>query len=112
MIIPGCSASFFHTFWDSVFQSMYAFLSYSLVFYTGFALVLLMGHSLFFNTVLVAIKVVCMKLSFCVRKLDVMLQLSDLVIMDGYSDWIRLVAEFTSKSLLSWQVSSCKESFM
>ncbi|XP_022864034.1 exportin-7 isoform X2 [Olea europaea var. sylvestris] len=33
-------------------------------------------------------------------------QLSDLVIMDGYSDWIRLVAEFTSKSLLSWQWAS------
>lgn len=24
--------------------------------------------------------------------------------MEGYSDWIRLVAEFTSKSLQSWQV--------
>lgn len=33
-------------------------------------------------------------------------QLSDLVNMEGYSDWIRLVAEFTSKSLLSWQWAS------
>ncbi|KAK4414267.1 Exportin-7 [Sesamum alatum] len=33
-------------------------------------------------------------------------QLSELVTMDGYGDWIRLVAEFTSKSLLSWQWAS------
>ncbi|PIM98951.1 hypothetical protein CDL12_28559 [Handroanthus impetiginosus] len=33
-------------------------------------------------------------------------QLSELVTMEGYSDWIRLVAEFTSKSLLSWQWAS------
>ncbi|OVA13819.1 Importin-beta [Macleaya cordata] len=33
-------------------------------------------------------------------------QLSELVNVDGYSDWIRLVAEFTSKSLQSWQWAS------
>ncbi|KAL2478121.1 ARM repeat superfamily protein [Forsythia ovata] len=33
-------------------------------------------------------------------------QLSELVNMEGYSDWIRLVAEFTCKSLLSWQWAS------
>ncbi|KAK6934030.1 hypothetical protein RJ641_036924, partial [Dillenia turbinata] len=33
-------------------------------------------------------------------------QLSELVNVEGYSDWIRLVAEFTSKSLLSWQWAS------
>ncbi|KAL7120313.1 hypothetical protein ACP275_02G115800 [Erythranthe tilingii] len=33
-------------------------------------------------------------------------QLSELVTMEGYGDWIRLVAEFTSKSLLSWQWAS------
>lgn len=33
------------------------------------------------------------------------LQLSELVNVEGYSDWIRLVAAFTSKSLQSWQVS-------
>lgn len=33
-------------------------------------------------------------------------QLSELVKMEGYSDWIRLVAEFTSKSLQSWQWAS------
>lgn len=32
------------------------------------------------------------------------LQLSELVTVEGYSDWIRLVAEFTLKSLQSWQV--------
>ncbi|GFP93940.1 Ran-binding protein 17 [Phtheirospermum japonicum] len=32
--------------------------------------------------------------------------LSELVTMEGYGDWIRLVAEFTSKSLLSWQWAS------
>ncbi|KAL0429473.1 UNVERIFIED_CONTAM: Exportin-7 [Sesamum radiatum] len=37
---------------------------------------------------------------------DVLLQLSELVTMEGYGDWIRLVAEFTSKSLLSWQWAS------
>ncbi|KAK4410871.1 Exportin-7-B [Sesamum angolense] len=34
------------------------------------------------------------------------LSLSELVTMEGYGDWIRLVAEFTSKSLLSWQWAS------
>ncbi|CAI9102605.1 OLC1v1000900C2 [Oldenlandia corymbosa var. corymbosa] len=33
-------------------------------------------------------------------------QLSELVNMEGYSEWIRLVAEFTSRSLLSWQWAS------
>ncbi|EPS69108.1 hypothetical protein M569_05657, partial [Genlisea aurea] len=33
-------------------------------------------------------------------------QLSELVSMEGYGDWIRLVAEFTKKSLLSWQWAS------
>ncbi|KAK3002770.1 hypothetical protein RJ639_018630, partial [Escallonia herrerae] len=33
-------------------------------------------------------------------------QLSELVNLEGYSDWIRLVAEFTSKSLQSWQWAS------
>lgn len=33
-----------------------------------------------------------------------LLQLSELVNVEGYSDWIRLVAEFTLKSLQSWQV--------
>ncbi|MBA0749847.1 hypothetical protein Gogos_003726, partial [Gossypium gossypioides] len=33
-------------------------------------------------------------------------QLSELVNVEGYSDWIRLVAEFTLKSLLSWQWAS------
>ncbi|KAL1561845.1 exportin-7-like isoform X2 [Salvia divinorum] len=33
-------------------------------------------------------------------------QLSELVTMDGYGGWIRLVAEFTSKSLLSWKWAS------
>ncbi|XP_071724978.1 uncharacterized protein [Rutidosis leptorrhynchoides] len=33
-------------------------------------------------------------------------QLSELVNMEGYSDWIRLVAEFTLKSLQSWQWAS------
>ncbi|KAL3829837.1 hypothetical protein ACJIZ3_018639 [Penstemon smallii] len=33
-------------------------------------------------------------------------QLSELVNMEGYVDWIRLVAEFTSKSLLSWKWAS------
>ncbi|KAK9122587.1 hypothetical protein Sjap_012189 [Stephania japonica] len=33
-------------------------------------------------------------------------QLQELVNVDGYSDWIRLVAEFTSKSLQSWQWAS------
>ncbi|XP_027114232.1 exportin-7 isoform X1 [Coffea eugenioides] len=33
-------------------------------------------------------------------------QLSELVNMEGYSEWIRLVAEFTSKSLQSWQWAS------
>ena len=27
--------------------------------------------------------------------------------MEGYSDWIQLVAEFTLKSLQSWQVGQC-----
>jgi len=36
-----------------------------------------------------------------------MLQLSELVNVEGYSDWIRLVAEFTLKSLQSWQVNYC-----
>ncbi|PNY06418.1 exportin 7, partial [Trifolium pratense] len=35
-----------------------------------------------------------------------MLQLSELVNVEGYSDWIRLVAEFTLKSLESWQWAS------
>ncbi|XP_021857908.1 uncharacterized protein [Spinacia oleracea] len=33
-------------------------------------------------------------------------QLSELVNLEGYSDWIHLVAEFTSKSLQSWQWAS------
>lgn len=33
-----------------------------------------------------------------------MSQLSELVNVEGYAEWIRLVAEFTSKSLHSWQV--------
>nr|DAD43045.1 TPA_asm: hypothetical protein HUJ06_001275 [Nelumbo nucifera] len=33
-------------------------------------------------------------------------QLSELVKVEGYSDWIRLVAEFTLKSLQSWQWAS------
>ncbi|KAE8038477.1 hypothetical protein FH972_010982 [Carpinus fangiana] len=33
-------------------------------------------------------------------------QLSELVTVEGYSDWIRLVAEFTLKSLQSWQWAS------
>lgn len=33
-------------------------------------------------------------------------QLSELVNVEGYSDWIHLVAEFTSKSLQSWQWAS------
>ncbi|XP_022997045.1 exportin-7-like isoform X1 [Cucurbita maxima] len=33
-------------------------------------------------------------------------QLSELVNVEGYSDWIRLVAEFTLKSLHSWQWAS------
>ncbi|KAL8162040.1 hypothetical protein V2J09_013529 [Rumex salicifolius] len=33
-------------------------------------------------------------------------QLSELVKIEGYSDWIHLVAEFTSKSLQSWQWAS------
>lgn len=33
-------------------------------------------------------------------------QLSELVNMEGYSEWIRLVAEFTTKSLQSWQWAS------
>ncbi|GAA0181833.1 transporter [Lithospermum erythrorhizon] len=33
-------------------------------------------------------------------------QLSELASTDGYGDWIRLVAEFTSKSLQSWQWAS------
>lgn len=33
-------------------------------------------------------------------------QLSELVNVEGYSDWIRLVAEFTTKSLQSWQWAS------
>lgn len=38
---------------------------------------------------------------------DHVLQLSDLVKMEGYRDWIHLTAEFTLKSLKSWQVSRC-----
>jgi hypothetical protein len=37
----------------------------------------------------------------------IVLQLSELVTVEGYSDWIRLVAEFTLKSLQSWQVGWC-----
>ncbi|XP_031473767.1 uncharacterized protein LOC116246177 isoform X3 [Nymphaea colorata] len=33
-------------------------------------------------------------------------KLSELVNVEGYSDWIRLVAEFTTKSLQSWQWAS------
>lgn len=33
-----------------------------------------------------------------------LLQLSELVNAEGYSDWIRLVSEFTLKSLHSWKV--------
>ncbi|KAL6562813.1 hypothetical protein OROHE_005400 [Orobanche hederae] len=33
-------------------------------------------------------------------------QLSELVIMEGYGDWINLVAEFTLKSMVSWQWAS------
>ncbi|GLT62173.1 hypothetical protein SLA2020_348300 [Shorea laevis] len=36
----------------------------------------------------------------------IVLQLSELVTVEGYSDWIRLVAEFTLKSLQSWQWAS------
>ena len=36
-----------------------------------------------------------------------LLQLSELVNVEGYSDWIQLVAEFTLKSLQSWQVGQC-----
>ncbi|MCI01686.1 exportin-7-B-like [Trifolium medium] len=32
--------------------------------------------------------------------------MSELVNVEGYSDWIRLVAEFTLKSLESWQWAS------
>lgn len=35
-----------------------------------------------------------------------MLQLSELLSVEIYTDWIRLVAEFTAKSLHSWQVCS------
>lgn len=41
----------------------------------------------------------------CGNEDDYLLQLSELVNMEGYSEWIRLVAEFTSKSLQSWQVN-------
>ena len=34
------------------------------------------------------------------------MQLSELVNVENYADWIRLVAEFTIKSLQSWQVSA------
>ncbi|KAL5994858.1 hypothetical protein ACLOJK_024915 [Asimina triloba] len=37
---------------------------------------------------------------------DLGTDLSELVNIEGYSDWIRLVAEFTSKSLQSWQWAS------
>lgn len=35
-----------------------------------------------------------------------LLQLSELVSTEGYSEWVQLVADFTIKSLQSWQVSS------
>ena len=40
-----------------------------------------------------------------------MFQSLELVNVEGYSDWIRLVAEFTLKSLQSWQVG-CYESYV
>lgn len=43
--------------------------------------------------------------SFC-------LQLSELVNVEGYGEWIRLVAEFTFKSLQSWQVNCCLKLFL
>ncbi|MCO5579366.1 hypothetical protein L7F22_033221 [Adiantum nelumboides] len=39
-------------------------------------------------------------------RLKINYQLSELVSVEGYSDWIRLVAEFTIKSLQSWQWAS------
>lgn len=44
-------------------------------------------------------------ISIFLLSLSIPVQLSELVTMEGYGDWIRLVAEFTSKSLLSWQVN-------
>lgn len=38
---------------------------------------------------------------------EIVLQLSELVNVEGYGDWIQLVAEFTLKSLQSWQVDCC-----
>jgi len=32
---------------------------------------------------------------------------SELVSTEGYSEWVQLVADFTIKSLQSWQVSPC-----
>lgn len=37
--------------------------------------------------------------------LILLLQLSELVNVESYGDWIRLVAEFTLRSLQSWQVN-------
>ncbi|KAI5074563.1 hypothetical protein GOP47_0010524 [Adiantum capillus-veneris] len=39
-------------------------------------------------------------------RLKINYQLSELVSVEGYNDWIRLVAEFTIKSLQSWQWAS------
>lgn len=56
-----------------------------------------------------------MCLSFCCFD-TLLLQLSELVNVESYRDWIRLVAEFTLRSLQSWQVISlitgCKNSFL
>lgn len=41
----------------------------------------------------------------------IVLQLSELVNVEGYGDWIQLVAEFTIKSLQSWQVMWCRNFF-
>ncbi|KAI3697628.1 hypothetical protein L6452_30723 [Arctium lappa] len=38
--------------------------------------------------------------------------LSELVIVEGYSDWIRLLAEFTLKSLQSWQIFTASDNMI
>ncbi|PPR85674.1 hypothetical protein GOBAR_AA35015 [Gossypium barbadense] len=43
---------------------------------------------------------------YSITKAPLSKELSELVNVEGYSDWIRLVAEFTLKSLQSWQWAS------
>lgn len=48
----------------------------------------------------------------CLFNFYTLVQLSELVNVEGYSDWIRLVAEFTLKSLQSWKVDNLSSPFL